>query len=125
MRARCASARCSAPSDNAIETAFRIEFPRLVGGLARRVGDLDLAEELAQEALVEALQQWPPDGTPRNPGAWLMAVAKRRAVDRFRRDRTLAAKYARLGVDPDGGDPATRSTTSTSTVRRSTTTGCG
>ena len=88
-----------------VETVFRIEFPRLVGGLARRVGDLDLAEELAQEALVEALQQWPRDGTPRNPGAWLTAVAQRRAVDRFRRDRTLAAKYARLGVDPDGEDP--------------------
>jgi RNA polymerase sigma factor (sigma-70 family) len=92
--------------DAAIEAVYRIEFPRLVGGLARRVGDLDLAEELAQEALVDALQQWPRDGTPRNPGAWLMTVAKRRAVDRFRRDRALASKYARLGVDPDGGDPA-------------------
>ena len=80
----------------AIETVFRLEFPRLVAGLARRVDDVGLAEDLAQEALADALVQWPRDGVPRNPGAWLMAVAKRRAVDRFRRDRTLAAKYEQL-----------------------------
>ena len=85
----------------AIEAVFRIEFARLVGGLTRQVGDIGLAEELAQDALVDALDQWPSEGTPRNPGAWLMTVAKRKAVDRFRRDRTLAAKYARIGVDAD------------------------
>jgi RNA polymerase sigma factor (sigma-70 family) len=82
----------------AIEAAFRIEFPRVVAVLASFVGDLDLAEELAQDALVDALRQWPRDGTPRNAGAWLTAVGKRKAIDRFRRDKTLAAKYDQLGV---------------------------
>ena len=68
----------AADSTTAIETVFRIEFPRLVGGLVRLVNDIDLAEELAQDALVDALQQWPREGTPRNPGAWLMTVARRR-----------------------------------------------
>jgi RNA polymerase sigma factor (sigma-70 family) len=84
-------------STAAIEAAYRIEFPRVVAVLARMVRDIDLAEELAQEALVDALRQWPLDGTPENPGAWLTAVGKRRAVDRIRRDRTLAEKYALLG----------------------------
>ncbi|MCU1398587.1 MAG: polymerase subunit sigma-24 [Acidimicrobiales bacterium] len=83
----------------AVEAVFRIESARLVGGLTRTVGDLGLAEELAQDALVDALRQWPVEGTPRNPGAWLMTVAKRKAIDRFRRDRSLAAKYALVGVD--------------------------
>lgn len=91
-------------STGAIEAVFRIEFPRLVGGLTNRIGDVSLAEELAQDALVDALEQWPRDGTPRNPGAWLMTVAKRKAIDRFRRNRVLAAKYARIGVDPDTVD---------------------
>ncbi len=82
----------------AIEAAFRIEFPRVVAVLASFVGDLDLAEELAQDALVDALRQWPRDGTPRNAGAWLTAVGKRKAIDRFRRDRTLATKYDQLGA---------------------------
>ena len=84
-------------STAAIEAAYRIEFPRVVAVLARMVRDIDLAEELAQEALVDALRQWPLDGTPENPGAWLTAVGKRRAVDLIRRDRTLAQKYALLG----------------------------
>jgi len=92
-------------STAAVEAVFRIEFSRLVGGLVRRVGDVGLAEELAQDALADALEQWPREGTPRNPGAWLMTVAKRKAVDRFRRDRVLAAKYARIGVDPDSTAP--------------------
>ena len=74
-----------------------MEFPRVVASLTRAVGDIGLAEELAQEALVDALRQWPRDGTPRNPGAWLTAVGKRKAIDLFRRDRTLRTKYARLG----------------------------
>ncbi len=95
----------------AIETVFRIEFPRLVAGLARQVDDVGLAEDLAQDALTDAMVQWPRDGVPRNPGAWLMAVAKRKAVDRFRRDRTLSAKYQQLApltietaLDPDVDD---------------------
>jgi RNA polymerase sigma factor (sigma-70 family) len=83
----------------AIEAAYRIEFPRVVAVLASFVGDLELAEELAQDALVDALRQWPRDGTPRNAGAWLTAVGKRKAIDRFRRDKTLAAKYDQLGVE--------------------------
>jgi RNA polymerase sigma factor (sigma-70 family) len=86
-------------STAAIETVFRIEFPRLVAGLARYVGDVSLAEDLAQDALVDALKQWRRDGPPRNPGAWLMTVGKRKAVDLFRRNQTLATKYARIGVD--------------------------
>ena len=80
-----------------IEAVYRIEFPRVVATLARSVGDLELAEDLAQEALVDALQQWPRDGTPDNPGAWLTAVGKRKAIDLFRRDRARAAKYAQVG----------------------------
>jgi RNA polymerase sigma factor (sigma-70 family) len=89
----------------AIETVFRIEFGRLVAGLARRVGDIGLAEDLAQDALVAALRQWPESGIPRNPGAWLMTVAKRKAVDGFRRSRTLESKYARIGAEPVVHDP--------------------
>ncbi|MGZ4693355.1 MAG: RNA polymerase sigma factor [Acidimicrobiales bacterium] len=89
----------------AIEAAFRIEFPRLVAGLTRFVGDVGLAEELAQDTLVDALVQWPSEGTPRNPGAWLMTVGKRKAIDRFRRDRNLDGKYAELGRDGTSPDP--------------------
>jgi RNA polymerase sigma factor (sigma-70 family) len=74
-----------------------MEFPRVVGALARLTNDLELAEEFAQEALVDALRQWPQDGVPTNPGAWLTSVGKRKAIDRFRRDRRLADKYAQLG----------------------------
>ncbi len=76
-----------------------MEFPRVVASLAHFTGDLDLAEELAQEALVDALRQWPRDGPPHNPGAWLTAVGKRKAIDQFRRSRTLAAKYRRIGTE--------------------------
>jgi RNA polymerase sigma factor (sigma-70 family) len=86
-------------STAAVEAVFRMEFPRVVASLAHFTGDLDLAEELAQEALVDALLQWPRDGTPQNPGAWLTAVGKRKAIDQFRRNRTLAAKYRRIGAD--------------------------
>src|SRR5215472_9232534 len=73
-----------------------MEFPRVVAALARMTNDLDVAQELAQETLVDALRQWPRDGVPANPGAWLTAVGKRNAIDRFRRDRTLTDKYALL-----------------------------
>ena len=86
-------------STTAIETVFRIEFSRVVGTLTRSVGDLGLAEELAQEACVDALRQWPEHGTPENPGAWLTTVATRKAIDLFRRTRTLQTKYAEIGRD--------------------------
>jgi len=81
----------------AIEAVVRIEWARLVAGLARYTGDVGLAEELAQDAVVAALEQWPREGTPRNPGAWLTTVARRRAVDLFRRNRDLAGKYEQIG----------------------------
>jgi predicted RNA polymerase sigma factor len=87
-----------------VEAVFRIEFPRVVAALARATGgDLGLAEELAQDSLVDALRQWPLEGMPRNPGAWLTAVGKRKAIDRFRRDRVLAAKYAEVGRALEAG----------------------
>lgn len=85
-----------------IETVFRIERARLIGGLARLVRDVDRAEELAQDALVAALAEWPQSGVPQNPGAWLMAAAKRRAIDGFRRDKMLARKHAEIARDRDG-----------------------
>lgn len=81
----------------AIETVWRIEAPRLVAGLTGLVRDLGAAEELAQDALVAALEQWPADGVPDNPGAWLMTTAKRRAIDRIRRDETFRRKIAEVG----------------------------
>jgi RNA polymerase sigma-70 factor, ECF subfamily len=74
-----------------------MESARLIAGLARYTGDVGLAEELAQDAVVAALEQWPESGVPRNSGAWLMTVAKRRAVDQFRRNRDLQQKYAQIG----------------------------
>jgi predicted RNA polymerase sigma factor len=71
----------------AIEATFRMERARLVAGLARIVRNIDVAEELAQDALVAALAEWPKTGVPANPGAWLMAAAKRRGIDAIRRDR--------------------------------------
>jgi len=80
----------------AIDAVWRIESARLIAGLARLVGDVGIAEDLAQDALVAALEQWPAQGVPRNPGAWLMAVAKHRAIDHFRRSRRLEFKHAEL-----------------------------
>jgi RNA polymerase sigma factor (sigma-70 family) len=81
----------------AIETVIRLESARLIAGLARYAGDIGLAEDLAQDAVVAALEQWPADGVPNNPGAWLMTVAKRRAIDSFRRSAELDRKYAQIG----------------------------
>jgi len=81
----------------AVETVIRLEWARLIAGLARYTGDLGLAEDLAQDAVLAALEQWPADGVPRNPGAWLMTVGKRRAIDLFRRNAELSAKYAQIG----------------------------
>jgi len=86
----------------AIETVFRIERARLIAGLARMVRDVGLAEELAQDACVIALSEWPRTGVPDNPGAWLMAAAKRRAIDSVRRSRMLARKHEEIGRDLEG-----------------------
>jgi RNA polymerase sigma factor (sigma-70 family) len=86
----------------AIEATFRIERARLIAGLARMVRNVDLAEELAQDALVVALSEWPRTGVPANPGAWLMAVAKRRAVDAFRRDKMRERKHKEIARTLDG-----------------------
>src|SRR5688572_2786963 len=85
----------------AIEAVFRIERARLIAGLARMVRDVDRAEELAQEALLIALSEWPKRGVPERPGAWLMAAAKRRAIDGLRRDRMLARKHEEIARDLD------------------------
>ncbi|MFG1706134.1 RNA polymerase sigma factor [Nonomuraea sp. M3C6] len=81
----------------AIEAVWRIEAARLIAGLARLVRDVGLAEELAQDALVAALEQWPESGVPRNPGAWLMTVSKRRAIDLIRRNERLERNLVELG----------------------------
>jgi RNA polymerase sigma factor (sigma-70 family) len=83
----------------AIEAVWRIESARLIAGLARIVRDIGLAEELAQHALVIALKQWPERGVPENPGAWLMATAKHRAIDHFRRGKLMERKHAEIGRD--------------------------
>jgi RNA polymerase sigma factor (sigma-70 family) len=87
----------STDSHRAIEAVFRIEQAKLIAGLARMLRDVGLAEELAQEALVAALEHWPQAGIPDKPAAWLMATAKRRAIDLFRRKRLLERKHDELG----------------------------
>ncbi len=84
----------------AIEAVFRIEFPRLVAGLARITREVGRAEELAGDALVVALERWPIDGVPDNPGAWLMTTAKRRAIDTSRRAKMTEQKHQQLGHEP-------------------------
>src|SRR3989454_6616715 len=81
----------------AIDAVWRIESARLIAGLARMVRDIGLAEELAQDALVAALERWPQSGVPDNPGAWLMATAKHRVIDHFRRNKRLERKQEELG----------------------------
>ena len=83
----------------AIDAVWRIESARIIAGVARLVRDIGTAEELAQDALVAALEHWPRDGVPDNPGAWLMATAKHRALDRLRRDKLQASKHEELGHD--------------------------
>jgi RNA polymerase sigma factor (sigma-70 family) len=85
--------------NRAIDVVWRIESPRLIAGLARITGDIGRAEDLAQDALVVALEKWPESGVPDNPGAWLMATAKHRAVDGMRRDANLRRKTEELGRD--------------------------
>src|SRR5258705_4466729 len=81
----------------AIDAVWRIESPRLIAGLARIVRDVGLAEDLAHDALVAALEQWPQSGVPRNHGAWLMATAKHRAIDLVRRSKRLERKQEEIG----------------------------
>ena len=88
----------------AVEAVWRIESGKLVAGLARWTGDVGLAEELAQDALVAALEQWPESGVPRTPGAWLTTVAKRRAIDGWRRRERLDDRYAALARDLEQQD---------------------
>lgn len=89
----------------ALEAVFRLESPRVIAGVARLVRDVGIAEELTQDALVAALEQWPRDGVPDNPGAWLMATARRRAVDLIRRRETYARKLAEIGRDLPAAAP--------------------
>ncbi|HSM85879.1 MAG TPA: RNA polymerase sigma factor [Candidatus Limnocylindrales bacterium] len=87
----------AADTHRAIDAVWRMESPRLIAGLTRMVRDVGLAEDLAQDALVAALQQWPQSGVPDNPGAWLMAAAKHRAIDQFRRRSRLQRKHEEIG----------------------------
>jgi len=108
--------RAAVSARDAVGAVWRIESARVVGGLARYTGDFALAEDLAQEALAEALVTWPRDGVPRNPAGWLLTVGRRRAIDAFRRRSALDDRYAAFardlgeggaasGVPPDPGAP--------------------
>ena len=94
------------PGRQAVAAVWRIESARIVGSLARFTGDFALAEDLAQEALAEALVTWPRDGVPRNPAGWLLTVGRRRAVDAYRRRAALDDRYAALAREEEGGDDA-------------------
>jgi RNA polymerase sigma factor (sigma-70 family) len=87
--------------NRAIDAVWRIESPRLIAGLARITGDIGLAEDLAQDALLAALERWPQMGVPDNPGAWLMATAKHRAIDMHRRSKRIERKHEQIGHELD------------------------
>ncbi|GAB3950584.1 hypothetical protein GCM10027614_51240 [Micromonospora vulcania] len=91
---------------SSVEAVFREERGRLLASLVHRFGDLDLAEEVASEAIEAALVHWPTDGVPTRPGAWLLTTARRRAVDRLRRDRVLATRLAVLQAEAERADHA-------------------
>jgi RNA polymerase sigma-70 factor (ECF subfamily) len=95
---------------DSVEAVFREEWGRLLAALVRQFGDLDLAEEVASDAVASALRRWPVDGVPRSPAAWLLTTARHRALDMLRRDQRLATRLALLAVDADraasGPDPA-------------------
>jgi RNA polymerase sigma factor (sigma-70 family) len=95
-----------AETQRAIDAVWRIESARLIASLARVVGDVGLAEDLAQDALVAALERWPESGVPRNPGAWLMTAAKHRAFDLLRRYKMLERKHAELGSELEAQEQA-------------------
>src|SRR5437667_12131537 len=88
-----------------IDAVWRIESPRLIAGLGRIVRDVGLAEDLAHDALVAALEQWPTSGVPANPGAWLMAAAKHRAIDHVRRTKLIERKHAEIGRQRPEAEP--------------------
>jgi RNA polymerase sigma factor (sigma-70 family) len=90
-----------AEKERSIEAIFRVESPKVIAGLTRMLRDVGLAEELAQDALVAALEHWPIEGTPDKPGAWLMATAKRRAIDRLRKNRRTERDHRDLGREQD------------------------
>jgi RNA polymerase sigma factor (sigma-70 family) len=94
-------------ASRAIDAVWRIESPKIIAGLTRMVRDVGIAEELAQDALLAALEQWPESGVPRNPGAWLMAAAKHRAIDYFRRSKLLERKHEELGYELGAGEGTT------------------
>src|SRR5436190_24041145 len=92
----------------AIEAVFRIEQAKLIAGLARMTRDIGLAEELAQDALVAALERWPQTGVPEKPAAWLMATAKHRAIDNLRRKKLAEQKHAEIGRELEADQAVTR-----------------
>ena len=96
----------TSPAHRTIDAVWRIESARLIAGLARMVRDVGLAEELAQDALVAALEQWPESGVPDNPGAWLMAAAKRRAIDLLRRRKMMERKHEEIGRELEAQEMA-------------------
>src|SRR5262245_30357054 len=87
----------AADTHRTIDAVWRIASAKIIAGISRILRDVGLAEELAQDALVAALEQWPESGVPNNPGAWLMATAKHRAIDQLRRRTLLARKHEELG----------------------------
>ena len=96
-----------ATTRQAIQAVWRVESAQLIGGLVRVVRDVGLAEDLAQEALLTALERWPATGIPDNPGGWLMATARNRAIDQIRRQQMLDRKHGALEGQADAVTPAT------------------
>ena len=88
----------SPSTDTTVDQVFREEYGRVVAALVRRFGDIELAEDVAQEAFVEAVSRWPRSGLPPNPGAWLTTTAKNRAIDRLRRESTRDARHAQAAA---------------------------
>ena len=112
----------SEATHRAIDAVWRIEAAKVIAGVARMVRDVGLAEELAQDALVAALEHWPDDGVPDNPGAWLMRTAKNRALDRLRQEALHARKHEELGADLRRCRRTSSRTSSTRSPRRAPTT---
>src|SRR5450432_872951 len=91
--------RCARSHSSVLEQVFRDEWGRVLASLVGFLGDIELAEDAAQEAFATAAERWPRDGAPPNPTGWLITTARNRAVDRIRRERTLAAKTEQLGLE--------------------------
>ena len=88
-----------------IESVYREERPRALATLIRLVGDFDLAEDSLQEAFAAAVEQWPAQGVPRNPRAWLVSAARHKAIDRLRREKTFAAKQSEIAYESPSAAP--------------------